>query len=363
MKKFLPILVIMAMIFAVMPGVMAVRPVMTPGITEQGPHDVTTDVIINHGTGYAPWIKCKWEATSDAWIEDDLTADGIQVDPVLGGDKTVYYWAVVTDYEGLAGIEHVYVEVFHPDGEFKYQFELINQLNLADSLSWFEQTYANNPTIMEFSQIDPYLTGPATYEEIVDEILQEEALVWWGQADLNYCQPAGEYRVETTAVDVNNLWAVPLINYFWYVPTIGVEYDFTNVNYGAVDIGVEGQCGGDIDMMTPAEPTVRNIGNVPVDFNITQDDMGLGMTGPDWNVHYAARLGNAVGGTKVYYDPFVTADIIDTLPLCTTEKFDFFILVDKAPLDIYSGSMTLYAFMNGDPAIAPYITPTQFIGP
>jgi hypothetical protein len=375
MNKIVVLGVILMMALAITPGILAVEPEETYNQTHNQTPGIGTFVTINQGEGHEPWIKCKWETILppyvenetgneilDHYLDDDMVAAGIQINPVLMGTKTVYYYALVTDYEGVGGVQHVYVDVYHPDGQFKYQFELMNQLDTQTSLTIFDEVYENNPTIMEFSDLNPY--GYFTnYTEARDEIQQGEAYIWWGQADLSYCQPAGSYEVRTTAVDIGNLWATDLINYFWYVPTIGVLYDFINVTYGEALVDVEKTCGGDYQMTTPDQPTVRNIGNVPIKFNITQDDMGFGMTGSEWNVMFGARLGNKLDGTQINYDPFELAYLPDILPLCTIEKMDFMITVFKAPLEQYSGSLTIGAEMDGDPASSPYATPSQFIGP
>ena len=365
MRKIIALLVVLMLAFVATPSIIAEEPEVTYNDTHNRTPGIMTYVTVNQGAGHAPWIKCKWETTFPAdalthYEDDDMVAAGIQIDPILESTKTVYYYALVTDYEGVGGVEKVYADVFHPDGQFKYQFELEHQLDTATSIAIFEEVYANNPSIMQFSEIDPY--GFFTdYDEAHEEIVQGEAFIWWGQNDLSYCQPAGLYEVRVTARDIGNLWATDLTNHFWYVPTIGVTYDFIDVQYGEAIVDVEKQLGGDYDMGTPSEPTVRNIGNVPIKFNITQDDMGFGLTGTDWNVMYGARLGNAIDGTKVEYYPEELALLVDVLPLCTLEKMDFFITIYKAPLTSYSGEMTIGAMMDGDPAVAPYITPSQFV--
>lgn len=369
MNKIVVLGVVLMMALAITPGILAEEPDMTYNQTETETTGMATSVTINQGEGHEPWIKCKWEtinppdeenASGYHYLDDDMVATGIQIDPVLQGTKTVYYYALVTDYEGVGGVQHVYADVYHPDGQFKYQFELMNKLDTQTSLTVFEEVFANNPSIMQFSLLNPY--GYYTnYTEAHEEIAQGEAYIWWGEADLSYCQPAGLYEVHTTAVDVGNLWATDLVNHFWYVPTIGVLYDTYNISYGEALVNVEKQCGGDYQMSTPGQPTVRNIGNVPIEFNITQDDMGFGLTGADWNVRFGARLGSKIDGTQVNYDPYEVATLPDILPLCTLEKMDFFITVFKAPLTSYSGSLTIGAHMFGDPAVTPYVTPSQFV--
>ena len=343
-------------------------PEETNGTSTYGPNSFGTTVTMNSGGGNQPYVKCKWESTvpifnvtANFWEDDDMLAKGTQVDPICSGDKTVYYWAVVTDPDGVADVNNVYAEIFHPDGTFKYQIELENQLNKADSLTVFEEVHANNPTIMCYNQI-PYYDQWGNqiwmnYTEIWNEIHQDHALIWWGEADLSYCQPAGLYLVDIWATDALD-WSEILSNYFWYVPTTCVDYDFSLVNYGTVNTGIHKWIGGDQNMDTPHLPTVRNIGNVPIFFDIWQDDMGIGQTGENYDVTFDARLGAM--GPIVTYDPFVNVTIPGHLELCTIEKLDFSITVWKGqPGNTFNGSMELWAHQFGTP-FDPYDTPSQF---
>jgi hypothetical protein len=359
MKKIMAIFVVLAMVSVAIPAVLADAPEQTPGTTEIGPENIMTLATVTSGGGLVPFVKCKWETTAGPsgetfpWADDDMDHAGVQVDPVCGGDKTIYYWAICTDPEGVDTISAVYVDVYHPDGLFKYQQPLPNKLNRTCSLAAFEGVYANNPTIIEFNPLKYYdqygVEHTMNYSEIHYELTQEHAFLWWGQADINYCQPAGLYEARVVAFDNDNQNSEFLINSFWYVPTVCIEYQFSDINYGSVSVGVEKPVGGSSKM-------ARNTGNVPVTFDVEQDDMGLGTSGGLWNVNYAARLG--AFGTKVNYDPEVRTTIPDVLGLCTEEKLDFFITITKAFAGDYSGNMDLYAVQNGVP---PYATPSQFV--
>ena len=347
MRKIIALCILIAMVSAFIPMVLA--------------DEMSTGVTINED-GAKPFVKCKWEGTvgsgiNQCWKEDDLTTDEIQVDPSLDGDKTVYFFAICTSESGVDTIDHVYADVYHPDGTFKYQLELSHRIDSTHDpanpnpvLERFEAVASNNPSIITYN--DALFRGKVVdYAEVYEEVLQGEADLWWGQDVVNYCQPAGCYDVKVNAVD-GNIWSDDLYNYFWYVPTVGVLYDFTNVNYGPVTIGVEKQAPGDQNMdTTPDYPTVRNIGNVPLVFDVEQNDMELGETGGVPNVHYGARLGAL--GTKVSYDPFVLTRIPNVLPLCTLEKLDFFILIDKAPNGATGASGLMDIFALQDPGFDP----------
>ena len=125
-------------------------------------------------------------------------------------------------------------------------------------------------------------------------------------------------------------------------------------------------------MFTPNKPTVRNIGNTPVELWVTQDHMGFGKTSGNWNVEFDARM-NA-DGEYVYYYPDETVRIPGVLELCSIDKLDFSILVNKATSgETYNGYMDLCAFIDHTSYIwttppewveqAPHPIPQMYPGP
>lgn len=362
-------MIALAFVSAALPSVLALDEPY--GDVVVGPYNVTTTVTVNHGSGgEVPWVKCKWETTNISengyWMDDYMTGtgdDGTQVDPNLFSTKSIYYWAVVTDEDGVSTLDEIWADVYHPDGSFKYQIQLNHMLSPTDAVTYFDKVALENPTIMTYSSDKPY--GYETnYTECRWELTNGVARIYWGMANISYCQPAGCYRVNVSASDMGSSYSADLVNNFWYVPTVGVDYDFTQVDYGNVDEDFEGNCPGN-PYFNPGDlmPTVRNTGNVPVNLSIIQDDMNFGMSqvgGVDvWNVFYGARLGD-VTHTRIDYEPEEEVTLPDILPLCTEMKLDFYILVDKGPLDTpYSGTMDITASMAGDPH-DPFITPSQF---
>jgi hypothetical protein len=163
---------------------------------------------------------------------------------------------------------------------------------------------------------------------------------------------------------------------YWYIPTAGIEVDFTGINYGTVAECSNKWVGGDLLMDTPLKPTVRNIGNTPVELYVWQNDMGFGKTAGVWNVEFDARL-TADGQIRVFWpdekdmiDPSGDPDdptnyypgvrIPGVLPLCTEDKLDFSIHVYKGfPGLTYNGLMNLCALINMDSYI--WDTPSQFV--
>lgn len=366
--------------------------------------NIVTEVTVAGGTtggGNAePVIKCKWEYDLDVsflpeecavcgpcitsecletgyWTRDACPCEpGLDVLPILGGSVRVGYYAVVTDLEGISTLQHVYADVWHPDGEFKYQIELF-PLEKVAGLNAFDKVTSCYPDLIEyntdyFSGLVPGYEGvlviPDEYDfDIEHELSQDLAEVYYGEALISYCQPGGYYTVGVRAHDNFNAWSDYLYNQFWYIPTTAINIDFTKVDYGNAVISNFQWASGDQDMQTNAFPTIQNWGNTPVDLYVWQDDMDFGTTIQNgveyWNVEFDARLGS--DGTIYYYEPFQNAtgfkgNYFGYLDLCTLEKADFSIHVKKAdPGNTYTGSMCLIGYRNGNPV---WMTPTSFVG-
>ena len=383
MKKILAILIALSMIVVAIPAVMANGgPVSNDNEAEypNGADSVTTTAQVagtsggggTGGTGNEPpIIKAKWEYDLCVQLCDDNCdplcctehdADpdtpGLQVAPVLGGSVTVGYYAVITDPQGISTVQSVYVDVWHPDGTFKYQIEL-HPLGLTDSgydktdaLDAWDHVTNCHHDLIKYNGYDDY--------DIWDEINEELAYVYYGWAEISYCQPGGYYYVGVRAVDTFGAWSNYLYNQFWYIPTAAIEVDFDTIDYGTVVISHTQWVGGDQDMLTPNKPTVRSIGNTPVEIGVWQDDMEFGQTDGHWNVYFDARL--SADGTVVEYDPFEDGVMIPGfIPLCDKEKLDFSIHVLKGfPGDVpYTGEMRLYAYISGNP---PWDTPLILVG-
>jgi hypothetical protein len=333
-----------------------------PELTEADPSETvlninTLAVMTGGGTTGAPKpvVKCKWE-----WVEtgthgdDDINAKGLQIDPITAGTKTIHFYAIVHG----SSIAAVYADIFHPDGTFKYQISLTKMDKIA-GIAAFDATI-DNPTIVKYNigyikdDIVYYIDRAEVREELLDP---PDAYVYHGTADISYCQPAGKYRVDVVGVSTYNDWGTPLNNNFWYVPTIAIQTDFSEINYGAIAFDDWTPKGGDTDMGTPTKPTVRNTGNFPVELYVNQSDMGFGMSSGVWKVKFKANLGYPDTFGSVEYFPETETRIPGVLSLCTRDKMDFWIKGSKGmPGDPFSGTMKLIARQHGQP---PYKTPNK----
>ena len=405
MKKILAIMIVFSMAFIAVQAVNADDGQLeycSPNPPEECAWDdndtlcnIDTAVTIAGGVGTSdggntpPVIKCKWEYDLEVEIDVDICdvcsdcindecvdtdnifrhdacpcIPGLQVLPDLGKMVKVGYFAIVYDPE--FNIDHVYADIWHPDGEFKYQIELFPLDRLASLEAW-EHVSNCHPSLIEINQAWASGLSVSAEEDIDHELDQQLAYVYYGEASLSYCQPGGYYTVGVRAHDSFNAWSDYLYNQFWYIPTTAIKKDFRNVNYGTAIVCRDKWLSGDYDMSTEEFATIQNIGNTPVRLHVWQDDMKLGFTGepsnPSWNVEYDIRL--SADGNEYRYDPFEDKDdthkgiFFGKLALCTMEKIDFSIHVKKADPGSYDGEMCIIAFRDGNPV---WKTPSDFVG-
>jgi PKD repeat protein len=402
MKKLIVIIIILAILYVAVP-VLAIsddgNQTYQPGGSQT---DITTSATINGGSGGSqtpsdPIIKVKWEYDEDINLQSYDTdpthhpscyshdaapcIPNLQVAPIIGSTVTVGYYAVVTSPLGVdpnsskLGYISTYDDVWHPDGQFKYQIQLQvvgwngETYNKTEALSIWDHVTSFHDDLITVNENWANTLPPGTdwTSDVHDELNEGLALLYYTTAEISYCQPGGYYYVGTTAFDRFGNQAQYLYNDFWYIPTSAVEIDFTSVDYSPVQVGTHKTVCGDQDMMTPNKPTVRNIGNTPLKLNIWQDDMDFGMTSQHWNVQFDARLGAPGVNGDVMYSPYQNASgypgvwIPGVLPLCTEDKLDFSIQVSKgSPGYTYGGLMKLYAYID----MSSYIweTPNQFVG-
>ena len=364
-------------------------------------------------------VKCVWEQEPDnnlTYPPCDITAPAVvnnlesgdvnhtlyptvsdphaysQFNPPMhkGATKTIQYFAVVTDAEDMGAVANVFALVFHPvnspapygtytgtvpdpgadptlAARFKYKIEFTD---LGHSAAQITQVLtANNDHLVDFN------TG-FDISEIAglqtSELNKGTADLWMGTAEIDYEQPGGYYTVRDYAIDTNNAYSTALENQFLYVPTPGVEVDFTAFNYGPVNLHAHVIRAGDLtwnDRTTDGTPvgtagynsygaTVRNIGNVWTKITVQQNDMAFGnhagsnavttyqgMTAPtaaqsNWNVYYDLRLGST--GAEGFYDPNVAYTTPEFLGLSTLEELDFSINVYQGS-GTHTGTMTISA--------------------
>lgn len=318
--------------------------------------DVNTSVTISSGGGNIPVVKAKWEQDLTTSLEDgdpSHSSPGSSFNPpgTFEGKKTVCYWAIITDVEDGGNVQQAWVDVYHPagpplNGSFKYEIPLTKVDKFQVGIPAFTAAY--NAGLIKFN------SGFA-YADVLEQLNKCVAEVWMGCADLDYCQPGGDYLVKAFAQDHNNNNSVSLDNTFLYVPTCVIEIDFDSLDYGPVNISTNKWIPGDTVFNSPvaAAPnpnpaTVRNIGNTNSYIKVYDTDMGFGKdVAGNWNVKFDARMGNNPAN-EVIYNPETTTQLPNALGLCNKDELDFSIHVIKAMSQSYSGKKTITC------AIAPF---------
>lgn len=333
MKKILAILLVLVMATAV-------------SMVPMASATVTTTVDISAG-GNAPVILAKWEQDTTNSLEDGDQTHLTDNQPGHGPNaqflppcayeakKPYQIFSVVEDEEEGGDVLSASFDVYHPDGTFKYQVMGVKIDDPATGTAFLDDAWACG-----LVTIDPAYD----YTYVRERVVQGLSKVWVADAELDYEQMSGTYRVESYAQDLNNNVATPLINFFDYIPVSAIEIDFDAVDYGAVTVGTFKQVGGDTVFESPVglnPATVRTIGNTNSFVTLMQDDMGFGYSGINNdipNVQFKARL--SATGTETTYDPYETITLVDEVPHSSVEKLDFFILVTKGS-GAHTGTMTI----------------------
>jgi hypothetical protein len=324
----------------------------------KGSEAITIGSEFGYGYGYeivysGPIVKCKWEQLPEEPYDDDPKTEGLQVLPPLsaGAKRPILYYAVVTHEKGVANIQRVDADVYHPDGSpepygpsveggvirmpyFKYELPL-EYLCTGDAAEDMV-TQAYDMGLVTFNEdYDIY--------EVLGELDKGTAELWVGCAPIDYEQPAGDYRVAVFAADQIDL-SEPLINTWTYIPMCGVEVDFIGIDFGPTNLNVEKMIAGNTDWNNPKginNATVRNVGNTWTSVTVEFDDMEFGhLIDGTWNVQFDARMGS----DDTYYEgdimPYEERRLDNYLNLSCKDELDFSIKVLKGTGQ-HSGTITI----------------------
>ena len=427
MKKILSILVVFAMVATALPAVAGTSNIIS-GLARDGDQFCGTfPVSVNYesssggnndgGNNAPPVIKCKFEVAEEdcgtmyspmpgghslgySGVDADLTEEGTQVDPPLiyGEYNWVGYYVVVYDADNNEEINQVAVNVYHPTGQItkpyksnephlgiadlKYDVVLqkVDKFAYIDFLEYVHSLEADGNYIIKYNEDDHEwdTEGYSSYfDEVIAELLNCEADLYYGHSKIHYCQPAGYYRVDAKASDTHGGMGY-LSNCFEYTLGVGIETDFDSIDFGDARFNQLKWLHGDW-IWDNDKPTIRNIGNWDTRITAEFTDLGLGKSDldgdgdvDDWNVVYDARIGDAYGaprGNKSYaeknskfiepftevtipVDQWCRVDKYDVLRKCNTTKISFAIKILKIlPYDEYEDGAGLTLCVN----VPPYV--------
>lgn len=328
----------------------------------------------------AEWIQTKLE------IDNDPAKPWLQVNPATGfnASKTLGYLVVAEGNSGIGSLPGkndlpaAFADVYNPDGCKKYQVAMPNVVSCDDSTpgeitQWID--YLNNKASKNLIKF----ADGWTIDQVTNALLECSAKLYFGYADIDNCQMCGQfnwgfhcegtngtcipvwtpidqstgYKVDAYVFGKDGTKSNILENHFEFICQAGIETDFTSLNYEDVTYNQHKWIEGNkiwADPKGPAcklgvgcvAPSIRNIGNIPVNLTVWQNDMGFGSSTLGWNVQWDARLGEITEHSGVNYDPFVTTALPGGLDICQLDKISFSILPKKAQdLGPRSGTVTI----------------------
>ena len=229
--------------------------------------------------------------------DDDSVTSGVQVDPNPGGAKTVMVTVIVSDPDGYSDISTVNITDIAPD-----------------------PTHGDpSPVILVFQSGS---VNTATYN---------------GTFDMQFYDTPTEYTVTVTAKDTNGSSGTDSST-FNYTSCNAMSLDSGTIAFGSIDPGENNTVSGDVDMNTTGSPTVRNIGNMVIDVNITGSDMksGSDTITKDYMDAQVAALGYSNLSVARCFDVNMTAGT------SSLKNVDFRSNVPYGtPVGNYTGSVTL----------------------
>jgi hypothetical protein len=179
----------------------------------------------------------------------------------------------------------------------------------------------------------PYNNTPVSMgqSKVIDAFTAEYS----GWHDLFFYEPPGQYSVTVTATDSKGGQGSRTEN-FEYLSLVAIELDASAVDFGTGMPGADKSVTGDLDIATTALPTIRNIGNVRLDTEISGTDLTGAGTIPVANVRTRP---DASGFIALSQSP----QMFDTnLAPNATSNIDFILSV-PSPMEkgMYQGSIII----------------------
>jgi len=373
MKKILIMLVVALMAFAaIMPLAMGAR-YIDKDSQYMKTWDTEAEIDIDAGGGSgggdppgSPSVDAP--VVEYCWIlpDEDDQADCVQIH-VNPSDwrMDIFAFMVVTDPEGRDDIFQVFAQVFHPRdvppwcGSEKFkatEFDPIeDEGDIYDAMD--DALYSGHLT-------------KAEYDDIVHMLFEKPmAYLYCVQLPMEYCEPCGVYKVNMWASDSDcDSGAICYALFEWKCSVI-VQYDFTELDFGKIEAGVEKVIIGDEDISTKDAPTLKNEGNTKVHIQIKSQEMTH--TGydnykiTDFDVYWMGEYydeddGYTTEGQSGEWTPWI--DIYPDLCMCNTKQIDFSIHPKhNLPPGTYRGALQMHVSKgdwgeacSGDPSPGPW---------
>jgi len=310
------------------------------------------------GNGSPPFICAKFETP------DHDPAQGTQILPVPEGMRTVKFYVVVGDPNGVDDIASVDVTVRYPDGTEKFQLRAIRptwtQIPWTGMIDMDGDCTGETSVAVAMTQLDAQ--GRIAYGvgqdlgTVLYDIEKGKQLLIELVGEMHYHQPSLDYIVEAVGTDAGGATGAPVINTFLYLSIVALKIDFSLINWQTVNIDAWNYVLGDEDMTTAARPTVQNVGNDPAKLQLLASPMVGAVNGKtiedfDAEMDYLDKVTGAIiqeGRVEfVAGVPTVITEIGDPtvpvlLPPCTPTQIDFSLHPPYGTIaDSYTGTMTL----------------------
>lgn len=297
----------------------------TPGIQYQsapGLHNHDDDMVNDLG-GVLPTTSpaCSGPEVGELPGQPDGVQNMITVLPYAEDqpeESKVQLWAAIDHENGLDAISDVYWKVYHPDGSFKVQVHAWPEYNggviRADNGDTSACTSQGNWNVDNSMFHAAWATGQissAAINDINNGLIalcqQEVKAFYYSEFEISKHQPCGEYKIELHAVS-NGAESV-LTNYIDVVCFFDLWIDFSSVNWGSLQPGVDKAIAGDLDPNTPNRPTVKNRGNAGMFIGVHFTPLvQQGVAGPKTIDLFDAAFGRAPS-TLVHLDPIPASTV------------------------------------------------------
>jgi hypothetical protein len=238
MKYITGIVALLTFAVLVAPVMAGGPPGCPSGYTCPGDPAVLTTTATISGGGSPPTVQYVWVLP-----DEDAIVSGTQLWPDLSQERNdIYACVVVSDPQGRDDIKNVYVDVYHPDGSFKYQVH-------AEKLVPGDTSDAETIEQCKLDALDAGLITQQDFDLINYQIFDQPAWYMYKvYLPMLYHQPSGQYEARAWATDTSSEVSATLSAYFDWVSTVAVELDFNSLQFGEIQPSVYKVIQGDDDM-------------------------------------------------------------------------------------------------------------------
>lgn len=321
-------------------------------------------------------VPCDFRSPGQPPSQPDGVHHMVQVLPNAGDfpePERVQLWAAVDDSSGLDAIDHVYWEIFRPDGSMLTQVDVPSSSGggvvraVAGDATACAQLGESTSTGSMFEASVHTGQVSSTSVDGLDQGLvarcqQSLTALYFADIQLSRDQPCGEYRVETLAVSGG--MESTLTDYFDVECFFDLSVDFTNsgVDWGEIRPGVAKTISGDLDPYTPGHPTIQNLGNegmfIGLEFatmtlQATPGSRGIDRFGASFGRSSStpAMLSPVSAGATVWFDDATSTNPGESTAgsnqlLCADDQGRLDVSIDPAqglPVGIYDGTLSILA--------------------